>query len=35
MAAGYGFFAHMQENPPASVPDMRRKSLFNWEGALL
>ena len=34
-AAGYGFFAHMQENPPASVPDMRRKSLFNWEGALL
>ena len=34
-AAGYGFFAHMQENPPASMPDMRRKSLFNWEGALL
>ena len=35
LAAGYSFFAHMQENPPASVPDMRRKSLFNWEGALL
>ena len=35
LAAGYGFFAHMQENPPASVPEMRRKSLFNWEGALL
>ena len=35
LAAGYSFFAHMQENPPASVPDMRRKSLFNWEGDLL
>ena len=35
MDAGYAFFAHMQENPPASVPDMRRKSLFNWEGDLL
>ena len=35
MAAGYGFFAHMQENPPASVPEMQRKSLFNWEGDLL
>ncbi|WP_297671464.1 peptidase U32 family protein [uncultured Desulfovibrio sp.] len=33
--AGYGFFAHMGEHPPASVPELRRKSLFNWEGALL
>lgn len=34
-AAGYGFFAHMQENPPASLPEMKRESLFNWEGSLL
>lgn len=34
-AAGYGFFALMGENPPDSVPELRRKSLFNWEGALL
>ena len=34
-AAGYGFFAHMQENPPAALPELRRQGLFNWEGALL
>jgi putative protease len=34
-AAGYGFFAHMLENPPASLPEMKRESLFNWDGALL
>ncbi|MBB5144034.1 peptidase U32 family protein [Desulfovibrio intestinalis] len=35
VAAGYGFFAHMQENPPASLPEMKRESLFNWDGSLL
>lgn len=34
-AAGYSFFAHMQETPPASLPESRRVGLFNWEGALL
>lgn len=34
-AAGYGFFAHMQENPPSGLPEMRRESLFNWDGSLL
>lgn len=34
-AAGYGFFAHMRENPPAALPELRRQGLFNWEGALL
>lgn len=34
-AAGYSFFAHMQENPPAALLDLKRQGLFNWEGALL
>lgn len=34
-AAGYSFFAHMQENAPAALPNLRRPGLFNWEGALL
>ncbi|MBQ9407210.1 MAG: U32 family peptidase [Desulfovibrio sp.] len=33
--AGYSFFAHMDEHPPTSVPQMQRKSLFNWEVPLL
>jgi len=33
--AGYSFFVHMQENPPASLPEARRQGLFNWDGALL
>ena len=34
-SAGYSFFAHMDEHPPASVPQLERKSLFNWEVTLL
>ncbi|MDR0239479.1 MAG: U32 family peptidase [Deltaproteobacteria bacterium] len=34
-AAGYSFFAHMPEKPPRTLPEARRSSLFNWEGALL
>lgn len=34
-AAGYGFFVHIQENPPAGLPEARRQGLFNWDGALL
>ena len=34
-AAGYGFFAHMPENLPPTLPGATRSSLFNWEGALL
>ena len=34
-AAGYSFYAHMEENPPASLPALRRPGLFNWEGSLL
>lgn len=35
LAAGYSFFVHIQENPPASLPEARRQGLFNWDGALL
>ena len=34
-AAGYSFFARMEENPPKSVPAATRPGLFNWEGELL
>lgn len=34
-AAGYSFFVHMRETPPASLPENRRAGLFNWDGALL
>ena len=34
-AAGYSFFAHFEEYPPQTLPEARRQSLFNWEGALL
>ncbi len=33
--AGYSFFAHMQENPPDNLPEMRRHGLFNWDEDLL
>ena len=33
--AGYSFFARLEENPPSSLPEMRRQGLFNWDGALL
>ncbi|MEG2173281.1 MAG: U32 family peptidase [Desulfovibrionaceae bacterium] len=33
--AGYSFFAHLQESPPAALPEVRRAGLFNWEGELL
>ena len=33
--AGYSFFARLKENPPSSLPEMRRQGLFNWDGALL
>jgi len=34
-AAGYSFFARMEENPPKSMPAATRPGLFNWEGELL
>ena len=34
-AAGYSFFAFMEENPPKSVPPTTRPGLFNWDGELL
>lgn len=34
-AAGYSFFAFMEENPPKSVPSTTRPGLFNWDGELL
>ena len=33
-AAGFSFFASLDETPPASLPEARRASLFNWQGAL-
>lgn len=33
--AGYSFFVHMDEHPPASVSVPRRQGLFNWDGTLL
>ncbi len=33
--AGFSFFAHIEEHPPTCVPELHRKSLFNWDGALL
>jgi len=33
--AGYSFFAHMQEFPPTSLPEVRRAGLFNWDESLL
>jgi putative protease len=34
-AAGYGFFAHIEEFPPRDLPQVRRQGLFNYEGTLL
>ena len=34
-AAGYSFFAFMEENPPKSLPQATRPGLFNWDGELL
>ncbi len=34
-AAGYTFFATIDENPPKSLPAISRPGLFNWEGNLL
>ncbi len=33
--AGYSFFVHIHEHAPASLPEVRRHGLFNWEGELL
>lgn len=35
LAAGYSFFAVLEENPPQEVPARERDGLFNWDGALL
>jgi putative protease len=34
-AAGYAFFARLDENLPPSLPPIRRTSEFNWKGSLL
>jgi putative protease len=34
-AAGYSFFAHIEEFPPQALPQTRRQGLFNYEGTLL
>ena len=34
-AAGYSFFARLEEHVPQGLPEARRPGLFNWEGALL
>lgn len=34
-AAGYSFFARMEENPPKTMPVATRPGLFNWDGELL
>ncbi len=34
-AAGYAFFATLEETPPKSLPPSTRPGLFNWEGELL
>lgn len=33
--AGYAFFARIDENLPQNMPNVRRTSDFNWNGALL
>ncbi len=33
--AGYSMFVHIVENPPQSLPTLRRDGLFNWDGELL
>ncbi len=33
--AGYSFFVEIGENPPASLPEVRRHGLFNWDNELL
>ena len=35
VAAGYGFFVHMEEHPPKEQEGRTRPGLFNWEGELL
>ncbi|MDR2726405.1 MAG: U32 family peptidase, partial [Deltaproteobacteria bacterium] len=34
-AAGYGFFATLEEHPPRNLPETTRPGLFNWETGLL
>jgi putative protease len=34
-AAGYVFFAEMEEHPPRNMPENKRPGLFNWETGLL
>ncbi len=34
-AAGYEFFARLDETPPPGLPPLRRTSTYNWDGALL
>ena len=33
--AGFSFFARLDETTPATLPEARRASLFNWQGTLL
>lgn len=34
-AAGYAFFAALEETPPRTLPEATRPGLFNWDGDLL
>ena len=34
-AAGYAFFARLDENLPPNMPPVKRSSEFNWNGSLL
>ena len=34
-AAGYAFFARLEEHLPPNMPPLRRTSEFNWNGSLL
>lgn len=35
LAAGYSFFAWLEETPPKLLPRMDRPGTFNWDGALI
>lgn len=35
MAAGYSFFAWLEESPPKDLPRQKRPGLFNWDCALI
>ena len=34
-AAGYAFFAQLEDTPPKTLPATTRPGLFNWDGSLL